>query len=177
MAIVNMAQRFVGSNNINILKNSLLAELEKPIWNEGYIIKLINTRSLYSGLLLLGTKEEVKKGIDLIEETLITYQQIPFQKFLDGMFASLIIGYFSLKQYEKVIECYKRYKKSTSGNSVNEENDLTISAYYYTAQWLLTERKQYVDKLNAIYTITKQKNNLIHLKTLIGSIIDYFMMH
>jgi hypothetical protein len=131
--------------------------LKKPLWNEGYIIKLINVRSLYSGLLLLGTKEEIKKATDIIEETLITYQQIPFQKFLDQIFASLAIGYFSLKQYEKVAECYKRYKKSTNGNSVNEENDITICAYYYASQWITTERKQYAEKLYNTFEATEEK--------------------
>ncbi len=160
--------------NINYLKEKLIEELEKPIWNEGYLIKLINTRSLYSGLLLLGSFEEIKKGINMIEETLITYQQIPFQKFLDGMFASLVIGYFSLKNYEKVADCYKRYKKSTSGNIVNEENDLTIATYYYTSQWLITKRKQYVEKLNNTFQVAQSKPNLKHVELLITNIIAYF---
>ncbi len=160
--------------NINYLKDKLVKELEKPIWNEGYLIKLINTRSLYSGLLLLGTVDEIKKGVNLIEETLITYQQIPFQKYLDGMFASLVIGYFSLKNYEKVADCYKRYKKSTSGNIVNEENDLTIATYYYTSQWLMTQRKQYIEKLNNTYLTAQSKQNLKHVETLVKNIVVYF---
>lgn len=160
--------------NINFIKSRLVRELEKPLWNEGYIIKLINVRSLYSGLLLLGTKEEIKKATDIIEETLITYQQIPFQKFLDQIFASLAIGYFSLKQYEKVAECYKRYKKSTNGNSVNEENDITISAYYYASQSITTERKQYAEKLYSTYEATIKKENLIHVGKLIKNIMTYY---
>ena len=160
--------------NINYLKQRLENELDKPIWNEGYIIKLINCRSLYSGLLLLGTKQEVERATSILEETLITYQQIPFQKFLDGMFAGLIIGYFSLKQYEKVAECYKRYKKATTGNSVNEENDLTIAAYYYSSQWIVTERKQYAEKLGNTYAATVEKNNLLHVGKLISSLANYF---
>lgn len=160
--------------NIYYLKSRLQNELDKPIWNEGFIIKLINTRSLFSALLLLGTESEIKKAINLLEETLVTYQQIPFQKFLDGMFASLMIGYFSIKQYEKVGECYKRYKKATSGNSVNEENDVTISAYYYSSQWLLTERKQYSEKLLATYQSTEGKPQLAHTGKLIISLASYF---
>jgi hypothetical protein len=160
--------------NINYLKGRLEHELDKAIWDDGYIVKLINTRSLYSGLLLLGTKQEIEKAVQLIEETLITYQQIPFQKFLDGMFASMIIGYFSLRQYEKVAECYKRYKKATNGSSVNEENDLTISAYYYTSQWIVSERKQYSEKLQLTYEATIGKNNLHHIRKLIASLALYF---
>ena len=160
--------------NIDYLKEKIVEELEKPIWNEGYLIKLINTRSLYSGLLLLGSTEEIKKGINLIEETLITYQQIPFQKFLDGMFAGLVIGYFSLKNYEKVAECYKRYKKSTSGNIVNEENDLTIAAYYYTSQWLITKRKQYVEKLINTHDLAQSKPNLKQVGLLVKNVAAYF---
>ncbi len=160
--------------NINKLKQVLATEIEKPIWNEGYIIKLINTRSIYSGLLMLGTPDEVKKGIDLMEETLTSYQQIPFQKFLDGMFASLIIGYFSLQQYAKISECYKRYKKSTSGNKVNLENDITISAYYYASQWLLNGRKQYSEKLFALIPLCEENPNLTGVKTLILDLAQYF---
>lgn len=160
--------------NINHLKARLVHEMEKPLWNDGYIIKLINVRSLYSGLLLLGTRDEVVRATDLIEETLITFQQIPFQKFLDQIFASLAIGYFSLKQYEKVAECYKRYKKSTAGNTVNEENDLTINAYYYASQWITTERKQYADKLYGTFEVTVGRDNLVHVGKLVMSIMTYF---
>ncbi|MBC7863575.1 MAG: hypothetical protein IAF38_11405, partial [Bacteroidia bacterium] len=159
---------------VNLLKRKLKEELDKPIWNEGYIIKLINTRSFYSGLLLLGTKEEIQSSVDLIEETFITYQQIPFQKFLDGMFAGLIIGYFSLKNYNRVAESYKRYKKATAGNSVNEENDLTICGYYYTAQWILTQRKQYLEKLAAVLETCRSRSNLKHVEKLILSLSSYF---
>lgn len=159
---------------VDFLKKKLKEDLDKPIWNEGYLIKLINTRSFYSGLLLLGTREEIQQSIDLIEETLISYQQIPFQKFLDGMFASLIIGYFSLKNYRKVTESYKRYRKSTAGNIVNEENDLTICAYYYSARWITSERKQYVEKLQATLETCRQKKNLHHVAKLIGALSAYF---
>lgn len=159
---------------VNYLKENLLNELNKDIWNEGYIVKQINTRSLYCGLLLLGTEADKQKSIDFMEETLITFQQISFQKFLDGMFASLVIGYFSLKKYEKVAETYKRYKKVTSGNLVLEENDLTICAYYYTAQWLTTGRKQYQEKLKQCRDAAMAKANLNHVVMLIKGLSDYF---
>jgi hypothetical protein len=93
---------------------------------------------------------------------------------LDQIFASLAIGYFSLKQYEKVAECYKRYKKSTNGNSVNEENDITICAYYYASQWITTERKQYAEKLYNTFEATEEKENLKHVGVLIKNIMSYY---
>jgi hypothetical protein len=161
-------------SRVNFLKEKLRGELKKPIWNEGYIIKLINTRSFYSGLLLLGTKEEIQESVNMVEETLISYQQISFQKFLDGMFAGLITGYFSLKNYTRVAESYKRYRKATAGNSVNEENDLTICVYYYASQWLLTGRKQYLDKFEHILETSQARPNLQHVTKLVLSIAEYF---
>jgi len=94
------------------LKQKLEAELAKNIWNEGeYIIKLINLKCFYAAILLAGNEADKHKSIKIIEDTLVSYQQIPFQKFLDGMFVTLIMGYFTLKQYEKAITTYKRYKK------------------------------------------------------------------
>lgn len=159
---------------INFLKSKLITEMEKPFWNEGNLIKLINARSLYAGLLLLGQKEDIKRGIDIIEETFISFQQIPFQKFLDGMFAGLIIGYFSLENHEKVSDTFKRYKKITGGNSVIQENDFTIHAYYYVSQFILTQRNQYREKLATVFEETKGKSQLQQVKNLINELAEYY---
>ena len=36
-----------------------------------------------------------------------------------------------------------------------KENDLTIDAYYFTTQYLTSQRKQYIDKLEATHRLAK----------------------
>ena len=102
---------------------------------------------------------------------MVSYQQIPFQKFLDGMFVALIMGYFSLNQYEKVITTYKRYKKITSDQIVVKENDLTIDAYYFTSQYLTNQRNQYTEKLKVTY---ENSSDFEHVRLLIAELISYY---
>jgi hypothetical protein len=61
-----------------------------------------------------------------------------------------------------------------SSSSKLPENDLTKKALYYAAQWLLSERKQYRDKLNTVYTETKKSAHLGNPKQLIKDLKDYF---
>jgi len=157
--------------NINFLKVKLEEILLKDIWEEGHIIKFINVRSFYSAILLTGDEKDKHKSIKILEDTLVSYQQIPFQKFLDGIFVALIIGYFSLKEYEKVITTYKRYKKITSEQIVIKENDLTIDAYYFAAQYITNQRNQYMEKLKATYDESVAYG---HIQTLIAELVSYY---
>ncbi len=157
--------------NLKFLIQKLDSILKKDIWDDGHIIKLINIKCFYAALLITGDIKEKQKSIKIIEDTLVSYQQIPFQKFLDGMFATLVMGYFSLKQYDKVVTCYKRYKKVTTDQIVVKENDLTIEAYYYTAQYLTNARKQYIDKLELTY---QESAALPNIKDLVKDLTVYF---
>lgn len=157
--------------NILFLKNKLDETAAKNIWEDGHIIKYINIRCFYAAILLTGDDSEKEKSTKILEDTLVSYQQIPFQKFLDGIFVTLIMGYFSLQEYEKVISTYKRYKKITSDQIVVKENDQTIDAYYYTAQYLSNQRNQYVEKLKATFdeAVIYQ-----HVQNLIIELVNYF---
>lgn len=157
--------------NVAYLKGKLLNEMNKPIWDDGYLIKLINIKCFYAALSLLGNREEKEKAVRLLEDTLMTYQQIPFQKFLDGIFVSLIMGYFSLQQYDKVLAGYKRYKKITAGHIVVKENDLTIDAYYYAAQYQISKRKQYIEKLENTY---REAGDITPVKALVSELSRYY---
>ena len=126
---------------------------------------------LYSAILLTGDTADKNKSIKILEDTLVSYQQIPFQKFLDGMFVALIMGYFSLEQYDKVISTYKRYKKITSDQIVVKENDLTIDSYYFTSQYLTNQRKQYTEKLKVTLD---NSNDFVHVRLLIAELISYY---
>lgn len=148
--------------------------LTKPIWDEGLYVRFINLNNIYCGFLILGTREEIQKAVEKLESLLVNFQQIAFQRLYDALFATLMIGYFYLGDHEGIQECYKRYEKLTAGTSKNPENDVTIKAIYYTSQWLNTQRKQYVEKLQAMYKKTHENDKLKHVETLIRDMISYF---
>lgn len=148
--------------------------LAKPIWDEGLFVRYINLNNIYCGFLLFGTKEDIRKAIDKLESLLVNFQQIAFQRLYDALFATLMIGYFYINDNEGIQECYKRYEKLTAGTSKNIENDVTIKAIYYTSQWLSTQRKQYVEKLQSVYRKVQETDTLKHVETLIKDMIIYF---
>lgn len=148
--------------------------LAKNFWDEGFHIKRVNLISLYGALLLLGDKKDLKKATDLIEQTLVAYQQISFQKYHDSIFATLIIGYFALKDYENVSESFKRYKKLTSDNITNVENDITICAFYYMSQWLASGKNQYKEKYASNLERTLKNSNLKRTRQTLVEMAEYF---
>lgn len=141
-------------------------------WKRNNILDLIHLRLNLSGLMLLGDSKSRQQAIDLIEETLISYQQISFSESIDSYFTCLMIGYFSTKDYEKCVNTYKRYIKLTQGRKINEDNDICIHAYYYGAQWMLTGRKQYVEKISGIYKSTLVSDFFKHPRSTITAIVD-----
>lgn len=142
-------------------------------WGEGMYVRYINLCSIYSSFLILGDKQEIKKAVDMLEGALISYQQINFQKLYDALFGILIMGYFAQKEYEEVAGCYKRYEKLTANIARNQENDLTIKAFYYAAQWLQNQRKQYEDKLSKTI-IAANEAKLLQTEELIIELVNYF---
>lgn len=157
--------------NLHYIKHKLELELAKNIWDDDNLIKLINVKGLFAAILLTGDDKDKRKSIKTLEDTLVSYQQIPFQKFLDGIFVTLIIGYFCLEEFDKVISTYKRYKKITTDQIVHFENDLTIDSYYYVAQYRSNSRKQYVEKLVSVFN-KAEKNDQIRL--LIKELTSYY---
>lgn len=157
---------------INRLKNRCKDLINNPGWNEQFILKLINLKTIYSLLLLLGNKEDIKLSVQNLEMTLVEYQQIPFHFFTDGIFTNIVVGYFCLKDYENVVNSYKRYKKISEGKTVIIENDLTIHGFYYASQWLYTERKQYASKFSSVIAQTN-KPNLKSTQSLLLKLADF----
>ena len=149
--------------------------LKNASWHEENMhMRHINMNNIYCCYLLMGSERDQKKVTELLEGLLFNYQQVAFHRLYDQLFATLIMAYFNLGEYQRVQECYKRYEKITSSSSKLPENDLTIKALYYAAQWLLSERKQYRDKLNTVYTETKKSAHLENPKQLIEDLKDYF---
>ncbi len=128
--------------------------ISRDIWSKYYKNDLINLKLLYSALLILSGGENIKKGLNELEGTLITFQQVNFTGSIDSAFIFLMIGYFSLKQYSRCTETYKRYMKITKGTPIFEDNDIGIHTYYYLSNWLATQRRQYIVKLQANYERT-----------------------
>lgn len=144
-------------------------------WEEENLhVRHINMNSLYCCFLLFGGKEDWRKITEIIEGLLFNYQQVAFHRMYDQIFAMLIMAYFLLEDYLKVQECYKRYEKLTANSSKLQENDITIKAYYYVSQWLLSGRKQYQEKLNGLIEKTDGVQNLETTRNLLLDMKDYF---
>ncbi len=135
--------------------------------------RLINLIVIYASFLILGSSNDVKKAIHLLEKTLIEHQQIYIQKLYDSLFCILIMAYFSKRDYEKVCDCYKRYEKLTAKAVKNIENDLSIKAIYYVSQWLQTNRNQYINKIGKSLQLAYQLKLQQPIK-LIHDLIQYF---
>ena len=124
-------------------------ELEKHYKND-----FINIKLNYCALLTLAGGENIKKAILELEGLLVAYQQINLMGTIDSIFVILMIGYFSLKDYDKCADTYKRYKYIVKDKSPYEDNDIGIHTYYYLSKWLETNRQQYIVKLRANYQRT-----------------------
>jgi hypothetical protein len=156
------------------LKSRIESELVKEVWrNNEYAIKLVNLKSIYAAILLTGNDLDKQESLNIINDALLSNKQMPFQKFIDGMFVILIMGLFSLKKYGDVVTNFKRYKKVTLEYRVLKENDLTIDAYYYVSQYLISNRSQYLRKLKFTFDAATE---CTHVKRLIEELVSYFVI-
>ncbi len=161
-------------DQINFLKTRCKSLLENKLLQENYIVRYINVTTIFGGLLLLGTRKEIEESYELLENLLIFYQQVAFHAYIDPIYTNMIMAGFCLKDYEKVERSYRRYKKSTTGKVVNQENDLALHGFYYAAKWMETERDQYVKKLAAIIEQASGKSNLESTQKLLTDVVKYF---
>jgi hypothetical protein len=145
------------AEEIELLKNRCKEVLSMPVLNEkGHSSDKLYTSITFAALLLLGNPKEVKQSVEMIEELLFSYQQLNINASLDSVFLCLMIGYFALKDYGLCAKTFVRYSKLAKGKPLHEDNDLSIHILYYTAQWLTTQRKQYLAKLQRCYDIAFQ---------------------
>jgi len=150
--------------------------LNKPIWEEGLHVRYINLQNIYCAFLILGTEQDIRQAISNLEALLVNFQQIPFHRLYDALFATLVLGLFFIQDHQAIQECYKRYEKLTAGLNKNQENDLTVKCVYYASQWINSNRKQYLEKLQAVLNKTKQDPKLKQVEILIEDIADYFQI-
>jgi hypothetical protein len=159
---------------IETLKERCAELLEQNVWGEQFIIRYINLKTVYSGLLIISSEEECKVALDTLEEMLVVYQQVPFHIFIDSIFINIIAANFILKSYPRLQQAYKRYKKLSEGKPVNIENDTIIHGFYYTSQWLYSQRKQYLVKLNKTIETVANTNYLSSTHRLLIDLVDYY---
>ena len=105
---------------------------------------------LRGALKILSGGDKINEGLNELELLLINYQQINFKASTDSIFLCLMVGYFSIKEYEKCSHTFKRYVKTIKGKLLFEGNDIKIHSYYYLSQWLNTNSKQYPAKLESM---------------------------
>ena len=110
----------------------------------------IPVRMLYSALLILSGGSQITEGITELEAMLTNYQQVNFKRSTSSIFMCLMVAYFSVKDYQKCNQTFKRYLKSIKGKLFFEGNHIKIHSYYYLSQWLATGSKQYAAKLKAL---------------------------
>ncbi|MCU0436076.1 MAG: hypothetical protein MUC87_21645 [Bacteroidia bacterium] len=162
-------------DQLNFYRSTAEEILANVNWDEESLhVRYINSVVIYCCFLLMGTREDIRKVIDTIENMLFNYQQVAFHRMYDQIFAALIMAYFMLEDYIKVQECYKRYEKLTANSTKLQENDITIKAYYYVAQWLQSGRKQYKDKLEALIVRTEGVANLETTRYLLNDLKSYY---
>ncbi len=138
------------------LSDSCAQLIDLNIWEKQYKNDLVSIRMLYGALLILRGGENVKAGIEELESLLTSYQQLNLSGSTDSVFLSLMIGYFSVKKYDKCADTFKRYLKIIKDKPVYEGNDISIHTYYYLSRWLETGSKQYIAKLEANYKRAKK---------------------
>ena len=100
--------------------------------------------------LVLSGKEKTKKGLEIFEALLVTYQQLNFRATTDTIFLFLTLGYFSLGKYDKVDYTVNRYTKNIKGKLNYRGNNLLIFMYYYISKWVTTNSKQYPVKIQRL---------------------------
>jgi len=159
---------------IHFLKNRCKSLLDNKILKENYMVRYINLTTIYAGLLMLGTKKEIEESFEVLENLLLFYQQVPFHAYIDPIYTNMIMAGFCLKDFEKVERSYRRYKKTTTGKVVYQENDLALHGFYFASKWMETKRDQYVKKLAAIIEQTSGKPNLDSTRMMLLNVSSYY---
>lgn len=164
----------IDKKEIEIWQDRCKVMLDTFNWGKNHLNDMIHLRLNYAALLLVGPVESRKKSLDLIEETLITFQQLSFSESLDSFIACLAIGYFSIGDYDKVTSTFTRYVKLNSNKIINHDNDWLIYTYYYASQWVLNGRKQYSIKLNELLDIVPDEKIYEPNRRLIYTLLEDF---
>lgn len=130
--------------------------LDLDVWKSDYKNDMVSVQMLYGALLVVQGGPGIKKGIEVLESLLTSYQQLNLSGSTDSVFLALMIGYFATRKYDKCADTFKRYQKVIKDKPVYDGNDISIHTYYYLSRWLESQSKQYVTKLEANYQRAKE---------------------
>ncbi len=159
---------------IEQLKQDCKAILDNQQIEQNFTIRYINVTTIYCLLLLVdGKKEALKNAVAILNQILITYQQISFQAYVDAIYTIMGTAYFCLKNYENVEQNYLRYRKATNKKVTNPVNDMTIHGFYYAAKWISTGREQYARKLKKLID-SAQKDRFSNIRQTLEELCNYY---
>ena len=141
----------------------IIYRLEKliDIFDNSDDIKLIavlgNLRFIYAAILLVSEKDNLEKSISIFEDLLNKYKSYSLFGSINSIFTCLIIAHFLAKNYNKCLKLYLKYQKNKADRAMIDENDTLITIYYYLSRWNISPKKQFINKLEEIPDIIKDK--------------------
>ncbi len=138
------------SKTLKELLNKCDQLIAKDYYEKKFEFGVRHLTMIHGALLIISGGNNIKKGVHELESLLVAYQQVNLKASTDSIYLCLMVGYFSMKDYDKCVQTFKRYTKNSKGKSVFQPNDTKIYSYYYIAQWLLSHSNQYPAKLEAM---------------------------
>ena len=159
---------------IENLINRCEAILNNPLLEEKFTQRYVSITCIYAGLLCLVDKSSLKKGIEVLENLLLFYQQVSFHSKIDSIYWVLLMGNFCLQDYKLVEKSYRRYKKSIKGKTINAGNDKLIHGFYFASKWLETGRALYAKKYDAIIQAFREDSNQNNTAKVFYEIATYY---
>lgn len=132
---------------LDALLSKLKGYLDLPAESSLPDFQVRSLRMLLGAMLIISGGRDIKAGIFELESMLIAYQQVNLGPSTDSIFLSLMVGYFALADYDTCVSTFKRFSKIKTGKIVYAGNDLKIHAYYYLAQYLISGKKQFIEKM------------------------------
>jgi hypothetical protein len=139
-----------------------------------YIYDIINLKIATAGLLLLRGGEYIKEGISLVEQSIISFQQMKKSRTIGNSYLILMMGYFMQADYKSCIATYARYIKVSKNRDMYAYIDVKIQIYYNFAHWLSEKEKTSINSLREIYTFCSANPRHESSMTMIEGMSGYF---
>jgi hypothetical protein len=150
---------------------AMIAEYEHlPI----YIYDIMNLKMIIGGLLLLRGGDHIKEGINQVEQSIISFQQMKKSRTIGNSYLILMMGYFMQADYKSCLATYARYRKVSKNRDMYEQIEVKIQIYYYFSRWLIEKDDSSVTALKEIYTICCKEPSQAYSKMLIERMSKYF---
>ena len=141
---------------------------------EAYMIDMINLRMITGGLLILRGGSHIKDGINQVEQSINSFQQIKKSCSVGSLYLILIMGYFALSDYKQCLATYTRYLKVSKNRDMYEQIDIKIHIYYNFARWLFEKDMGFIKILKKIYKYCSNDPSQNINRVLIERLAEYF---